>query len=52
MLDFPDIKGFSLRNIKYIRQWYIFWSEDLQNETGQQLVAQIIKIPWGHNWFI
>ena len=41
MLDFPDMKGFSLRNIKYIRQWYLFWSEDLQNEIGQQLVAQI-----------
>lgn len=42
--EFPSIKGFSLRNLKYMRQWYQFWSVDLA--IGQQLVAQI---PWGHN---
>ncbi len=41
---FPEMKGFSLRNLKYIRQWYLFWSES--SSIGQQLVAQI---PWGHN---
>lgn len=45
--EFPDMKGFSLRNLKYMRQWYQFWlSSDL---IGQQLVAQI---PWGHNLVI
>ncbi len=22
---FPNMKGFSVRNLKYIRQWYKFW---------------------------
>ena len=45
--EFPDIKGFSLRNLKYMRQWYQFWLADAV--IGQQLVAQI---PWGHNLVI
>jgi predicted nuclease of restriction endonuclease-like (RecB) superfamily len=46
MAEFPDVKGFSLRNLKYIRQWYLFW------ENGQQAVALITQIPWGHNLVI
>ena len=23
--EFPEVKGFSERNVKYIRQWYEFW---------------------------
>jgi len=50
MEEFPDVKGFSLRNIKYIRQWYLFYS--IQSEKGQQVVAQLFLIPWGHNLHI
>jgi predicted nuclease of restriction endonuclease-like (RecB) superfamily len=42
--EFPDMKGFSVRNLKYMRQWFQFWSSD--SAIGQQVVAQI---PWGHN---
>jgi predicted nuclease of restriction endonuclease-like (RecB) superfamily len=45
--EFPEMKGFSLRNLKYMRQWFKFWSVD--SSIGQQLVAQI---PWGHNLVI
>lgn len=45
--EFPEIKGFSLRNLKYMRQWFQFWSAE--PAIGQQLVAQI---PWGHNLVI
>ena len=45
--EFPNIQGFSVRNIKYMRQWFSFWNID--NQIGQQLVAQIVKIPWGHH---
>ena len=24
MAEFPDMKGFSVRNLKYARQWYLF----------------------------
>jgi len=45
--EFPGVKGFSERNLKYMRQWYLFWATD--TTIGQQLVAQI---PWGHNLLI
>ncbi|OUS30675.1 hypothetical protein A9Q99_05700 [Gammaproteobacteria bacterium 45_16_T64] len=45
--EFPEIKGFSERNIKYIRQWHRFWVGG--QSIGQQAVAQLIAIPWGHN---
>jgi len=60
--EFPDMKGFSLRNLKYMRQWLQFWSAQpaigqqavaqLDKTLSQQLVAQITQIPWGHNLVI
>ena len=51
MAEFPDMKGFSYRNLRYIRQWYEFyyqritiWQQPvakLGEEIGQQLVAQL-----------
>jgi len=41
--EFPDMKGFSVTNIKYMRKWYLFWS------NSPQVVDEIFKIPWGHN---
>lgn len=40
--EFPDIKGFSPQNLKYMRK---FAKEYKENEIGQQAVDQI---PWGH----
>ncbi|MBF0485310.1 MAG: DUF1016 family protein [Candidatus Omnitrophica bacterium] len=55
-VEFPDMKGFSRRNLMYIQEWALFYSQSKVNtsqETGgqfvQQVVAQIIQIPWGHN---
>jgi len=45
--EFPDMKGFSERNIKYVRQWFLFYNRN--NAIGQQAVAQLTQIPWGHN---
>lgn len=42
---FPSVKGFSHRNLKFIRQWVSFWD----NEIGKQVVSQLFQIPWGHN---
>lgn len=47
MAEFPDMKGFSKRNLECIRQWYLFYSEgvsDLTTSCGQitqQAVAQL-----------
>ncbi|HSX52646.1 MAG TPA: PDDEXK nuclease domain-containing protein [Cellvibrio sp.] len=50
MAEFPDIKGFSYRNLKYVRQWYSFYCA--APAIGQQPVAQLAQIPWGHNLVI
>lgn len=41
--EFPDIKGFSPRNLKYMRAFAEAYPDE---QIVQQLVAQI---PWGHN---
>lgn len=46
-IEFPDMKGFSRRNLFAIRQWYRFYSVHFQ--FVPQFVAQI---PWGHNRLI
>lgn len=40
---FPDTKGFSARNLKYIRAFAEAWPDE---QFVQQAAAQI---PWGHN---
>ena len=42
-LTFPNMKGFSERNIRSMR---LFYEEYVDDENWQQLVA---KLPWGHN---
>ena len=42
---FPNVKGFSKRNLEIIRKWVNFWD----NEKAKQVVSQIYQIPWGHN---
>ena len=61
------MKGFSYRNLQYIRQWYLFYNQgniivqqvvaQLQKGHGQQPVAQInedvfFSVPWGHHLYI
>jgi predicted nuclease of restriction endonuclease-like (RecB) superfamily len=41
MSEFPNMKGFSKRNLELIRQWYLFYDKD--KATGQQHVALIAK---------
>ncbi len=48
--EFPEMKGFSYRNIRAVKQWYLFWNQDntnwqqavakIANQKGQQLVAK------------
>jgi predicted nuclease of restriction endonuclease-like (RecB) superfamily len=35
--EFPEVGGFSSRNLNYIRQWVLFWNEPIL----QQLVAEL-----------
>lgn len=50
MAEFPDIKGFSQRNLRFVRQWVSFWIDD--SAIWQQAVAKLTLIPWGHNQVI
>lgn len=47
MREFPEVKGFSKRNLERIRQWHLYWVDEAAIAT--QLVAQLTAIPWGHN---
>lgn len=47
MAEFPDVKGFSKRNLEQIRRWYRFWSEG--GEIAKQAATQFLQIPWWHN---
>ena len=42
-IEFPNSTGFSGRNLKYMKKFYLEYKDD---EFMQQLVAQV---PWGHN---
>ncbi|MDP2861449.1 MAG: PDDEXK nuclease domain-containing protein [Desulfobacterales bacterium] len=42
MAEFPEMKGFSKRNLELIRQWYQFYSSaTLSNQITQQAVSQL-----------
>lgn len=42
-LEYPNATGYSTRNLKYMKKFYLEYKDD---EEVQQLVAQV---PWGHN---
>lgn len=52
--EFPEMSGFSKRNIEIIRQWYLFYNSD--TAIAKQLVSQLenllFSIPWGHHILI
>lgn len=63
MKEFPDVKGFSYENIRYLRRWYQFYNQqDAKMGTScspnsKQVVLQLNKellfqIPWGQNLVI
>ena len=58
--EFPEMKGFSVSNLKYMRRWHLFYAG--QAAIGQQPIdqlalspksipalKQITRVPWGHN---
>jgi len=54
MAEFPEMQGFSYRNLRAIKQWFLFYSKE-QNKgliwqqsvakTNQQPVGQLVKQP-------
>lgn len=52
--EFPSMKGFSYRNLKSIRQWYLFYNQEflIRKQLVSQLEASLFSIPWGHHIMI
>ena len=60
--EFPDMTGFSVTNLKYIKRFYMFYSQSdiirqqLVDEFRQQLADEIelpiFNIPWSHHIYI
>ena len=55
--EFPEMKGFSTRNLEAIRQWRKFWDNlisqqvvaKLENNKKEEIITRLFQIPWGHN---
>ena len=48
--EFPNIKGFSVTNLKYMKRWYLFWNEFLNLQQGiNDLEKNIFSIHWTQN---
>lgn len=45
--EFPEVKGFSKRNLEQIRRWYAFWHQE--SEIAKQAASQLFAIPWWHH---
>jgi predicted nuclease of restriction endonuclease-like (RecB) superfamily len=51
--EFPDMKGFLVSNLKYCRNFYLFYSKVIGQQAVDQFMQQLVaQIPWGHNILI
>lgn len=61
--EFKDVKGFSKRNLQFMRKWYLFWNNSnfakqavsqLSDtpQTKDSVLDMITNVPWGHNILI
>ncbi len=49
--EFPNADGFSTTNLWYIKQWYLFYSQEetkLQQPVGE-FPSPFAYVPWGHH---
>ena len=48
--EFPDAQGFSERNIRYMKQFYLFYREKLHQLGAEfDLYEKLFVIPWRHH---
>ncbi len=52
--EFPDIKGFSETNLKYIKRFYLFYSQSdiIRQQVADELPEYMVSIPWFHHVYI
>lgn len=46
--DFPDLQGFSVTNLKYIKRFYEFY-KGIRHQLGDEFEDQLFVIPWRHH---
>ncbi len=48
---FPNMKGFSVSNLKYCKQVYLFYSQEstFSHQVGGQFLQKLLRIPWRHH---
>jgi predicted nuclease of restriction endonuclease-like (RecB) superfamily len=53
-LEFPEMGGFSKRNLELIKQWVLFYDDPIviTKQVVSQLQKVIFLIPWGHHILI
>lgn len=49
--EFPDMKGFSPRNLRYCKSFYLLYSQSdiILQQVVAKLDSEIFSIPWGHH---
>lgn len=53
LTEFPEMKGFSSKNLRNCRQFYLFYSDVLiWKQVVSKLEHSLFSIPWGHHILI
>lgn len=49
--EFPDMKGFSVTNLKYCKRFYELYSQSdtIRQQVVDEFEVSIFNIPWGHH---
>lgn len=49
--SFPDMSGFSVTNLKYMKRMYLFYSRSdiIRHQPGDELPDEFLSIPWRHH---
>ena len=49
--EFPDMKGFSVTNLKYCKRFYELYNQSdiIRQQLVDELEVPIFSIPWGHH---
>lgn len=47
---FPDMEGFSVTNLKYMKRMYLFYNQSdvIRHQLGDELPEYFLSIPWRH----
>ena len=54
MSDFPDMKGFEVRNLRRMKQWFLTYcqADTIRTQVVPELQESFFSIPWGHHILI